>query len=161
MYVMVQNMHELSTFFRRQVLLSRFIAKFAHGENGKRCSCATMKLWMHLGGLLSTQEARRPLMALLLAMIVADSDSDDDDDSETYPNPPSVGTRIRRGSHWKWGDQDKNGPGTIVKTGSTPGWVDVEWDSGAKNSYRYGKDSAFDIRVVDENRRVIIDLEGI
>ena len=29
---MVQNMHELSTFFRRQVLLSRFIAKFAHGE---------------------------------------------------------------------------------------------------------------------------------
>ena len=27
------------------------------------------------------------------------------------------------------------------------GWVDVEWDSGAKNSYRYGKDSAFDIKV--------------
>ena len=27
------------------------------------------------------------------------------------------------------------------------GWVDVEWDSGAKNSYRFGKDSAFDIKV--------------
>ena len=27
------------------------------------------------------------------------------------------------------------------------GWVDVEWDSGAKNSYRYGKDSAFDVKV--------------
>lgn len=32
MYVMVQDMNELSTFFKRQVLLSRFIAKFAHGE---------------------------------------------------------------------------------------------------------------------------------
>jgi len=32
MYVMVQNMGELSTFFKRQVLLSRFIAQFAHGE---------------------------------------------------------------------------------------------------------------------------------
>ena len=27
-------------------------------KNGKRCSCATVELWMHLGGLLSTQEAR-------------------------------------------------------------------------------------------------------
>ena len=25
--------------------------------------------------------------------------------------------------------------------------MDVEWDSGAKNSYRYGKDSAFDVKV--------------
>ena len=24
---------------------------------GKRCSCATMELWMHLAGLLSTQNA--------------------------------------------------------------------------------------------------------
>ena len=27
-------------------------------RNGKRCSCATIELWMHLGGLLSTQQAR-------------------------------------------------------------------------------------------------------
>lgn len=32
MHVMVHNMDELSTFFRRQVLLSRFIAQTAHGE---------------------------------------------------------------------------------------------------------------------------------
>ena len=32
-----------------------------------------------------------------------------------------MGTRIRRGPHWKWGDQDRNKPGTIVKTDSTPG----------------------------------------
>lgn len=42
MYVMVQNMDELSTFFKRQVLLSRFIAKFAHGKllSIKVTSCA-------------------------------------------------------------------------------------------------------------------------
>ena len=27
-------------------------------RNGKRCKCATMELWIHLDGLLSTQEAR-------------------------------------------------------------------------------------------------------
>ena len=27
------------------------------------------------------------------------------------------------------------------------GWVDVEWDNGIKNSYRYGKEDAFDVRV--------------
>ena len=30
------------------------------------------------------------------------------------------------------------------------GWVDVRWDNGRKNSYRFGKDSAMDIKV--ENR---------
>ena len=30
---MVHNMDGLSTFFKRQVLLSRFIAQFAHGKS--------------------------------------------------------------------------------------------------------------------------------
>ena len=33
MYAMVHNMDGLSTFFKRQVLLSRFIAQFAHGKS--------------------------------------------------------------------------------------------------------------------------------
>lgn len=40
---------------------------------------------------------------------------------QNYPKPPPVGTRVRRGPHWKWGDQDGNGPGTIVKVGGTAG----------------------------------------
>ena len=40
---------------------------------------------------------------------------------QDYPKPPPVGTRVRRGPHWKWGDQDGNRPGTIVKAGGTPG----------------------------------------
>lgn len=159
MYVMVHNMSELSTFFRRQVLLSRFIAKFAH-DMAKLHSLIALQQFMRGLGEDMDEAELRPLMALLLAMIVAEGD-DDEDDSGNYPKPPPVGTRVRRGPHWKWGDQDGNGPGTIVKVGGTAGWVDVHWDKGNKNSYRFGKDSAFDVKVVDENRRVILDLEGI
>ena len=34
---------------------------FCYNKNGKYCSCATIELWMHLEGLLSTQEARDAL----------------------------------------------------------------------------------------------------
>lgn len=40
---------------------------------------------------------------------------------KNYPKPPPVGSRIRRGAHWKWGNQDGGGAGTIVKTDGTAG----------------------------------------
>lgn len=160
MYVMVQDMNELSTFFKRQVLLSRFIAKFAHDMAKLRSLMALQQFMRSLGENVDDEELQ-PLMTLLLAMIVAEGD-DDGDDSNEYPKPPPVGTRVRRGPHWQWDDQDGNGPGTVVKTGETGGWVDVQWDKYDKtNSYRFGKDSKFDIKIVDENRRVILELEGI
>ncbi|XP_078367292.1 uncharacterized protein LOC144651237 isoform X1 [Oculina patagonica] len=157
MYVMVHNMDELSTFFKRQVLLSRFIGQFAH-DMAKLHSLLALQQFMRGLGEDMEEDELRPLMALLLAMIVAEDD-DDDDDAGNYPKPPPVGTRVRRGAHWKWGNQDGGRAGTIVKIGGTPGWVDVHWDNGNKNSYRYGKESAFDVKVVDENRRVLL-LEG-
>ena len=27
------------------------------------------------------------------------------------------------------------------------GWVDIRWDNGRKNSYRFGKDNAMDVKV--------------
>ena len=35
-----------------------FLFWLCYKWNGKRCSCATIELWMHLGGLLSTPEAK-------------------------------------------------------------------------------------------------------
>ena len=35
-----------------------FFFRLCYKRNGKRCICATIELWMHLEGLLSTQEAR-------------------------------------------------------------------------------------------------------
>jgi len=36
---------------------------------------------------------------------------------------------------------------TLIASQKISGWVDVEWDNGNKNSYRYGKDSALDVKV--------------
>ena len=38
-----------------------------------------------------------------------------------HPRPPPPGTRVRRGPHWKWGDQDGGRVGTVVDAGGTPG----------------------------------------
>ena len=46
---------------RRQMEDNVFLFWLYYKRNGKRCSCTTMELWMHLGGLLSTQEARDAL----------------------------------------------------------------------------------------------------
>ena len=35
-----------------------FLPWLCYKRNGKHCSCAAIELWIHLGGLLSTQEAR-------------------------------------------------------------------------------------------------------
>ena len=43
---------------QRQMEINVFLFWLFHKRNGKHCSCATMELWMHLGGLPSTQEAR-------------------------------------------------------------------------------------------------------
>ena len=40
---------------------------------------------------------------------------------QSYPKPPPVGSRVRRGPHWKWGIQDGGRAGTIVKTDDIPG----------------------------------------
>ena len=52
---------------RRQMENNVFLFWLCYKRNGKRCSCATMELWMHLGGLLSTQEARVSYASFVLS----------------------------------------------------------------------------------------------
>jgi hypothetical protein len=40
---------------------------------------------------------------------------------QSYPTPPPLGARVRRGPQWKWGDQDGQGVGTVVKHSDTKG----------------------------------------
>ncbi|BFG02621.1 probable E3 ubiquitin-protein ligase HERC2 [Drosophila madeirensis] len=62
-----------------------------------------------------------------------------------------IGTRIVRGSDWKWGDQDGNPPGEgrIISEVGEDGWVRVEWYTGATNSYRMGKEGQYDLQLAD------------
>ncbi|XP_033150467.1 LOW QUALITY PROTEIN: probable E3 ubiquitin-protein ligase HERC2 [Drosophila busckii] len=67
-----------------------------------------------------------------------------------------IGTRIVRGSDWKWGDQDGNPPGEgrIISEVGEDGWVRVEWYTGSTNSYRMGKEGQYDLQLADSNLNV-------
>ena len=58
-----------------------------------------------------------------------------------------VGATVRRGPHWKWGDQDGGGSGRIQEVKAND-WVHVAWASGRANGYRAGAESACDLCLV-------------
>jgi hypothetical protein len=58
--------------------------------------------------------------------------------SEIFP-PMKVGDTVQRGLDWKWGEQDKNGNGTVTSTLDDEGWIHVRWNSGGNNKYRYSE----------------------
>lgn len=66
-----------------------------------------------------------------------------------------IGTRVARGADWKWGEQDGNGEGRIISEVGDDGWVRVEWDTGATNSYRMGKEGQYDLRLADSSFKTI------
>jgi E3 ubiquitin-protein ligase mind-bomb len=85
-----------------------------------------------------------------------------------------IGTRVIRGPHWRWADQD-NGAGhvgTVVEVGkagdecSPEKTVVVLWDNGFKSNYRAGYQNAYDLRIVDSaqagqnplNLQIVLDI---
>ncbi|EGT38408.1 hypothetical protein CAEBREN_30160, partial [Caenorhabditis brenneri] len=64
-------------------------------------------------------------------------------------------SKVVRGKDWRWEEQD-GGEGKFVRIISPPenGWVDVTWDNGYSNSYRFGASGHFDIeRVTSSGHR--------
>lgn len=56
------------------------------------------------------------------------------------------GTRVCRGSDWKWGLQDIGTGVGKVTVAKDDGWVTVAWDKGANtNKYRWGAEGAYDV----------------
>lgn len=63
-----------------------------------------------------------------------------------------VGTRVQRGPDWKYGNQD-GGPGRLglVTSGSSATsskWAYVKWDCGHYDSYRWGQQNKYDLKLV-------------
>ncbi|XP_062603142.1 uncharacterized protein LOC134264902 [Saccostrea cucullata] len=80
---------------------------------------------------------------------------EDDDDhwyKEKYSTIPRLGTRVRRGPHWSYRNQDSEGIGTLVGHGDKVGIVLVEWDNGCRGVYKYGIGNTYDIVVCEEPR---------
>eukprot|EP00290_Baffinella_frigidus_P019541 CAMPEP_0180215338 /NCGR_PEP_ID=MMETSP0987-20121128/15454_1 /TAXON_ID=697907 /ORGANISM="non described non described, Strain CCMP2293" /LENGTH=401 /DNA_ID=CAMNT_0022174013 /DNA_START=74 /DNA_END=1279 /DNA_ORIENTATION=+ len=61
-----------------------------------------------------------------------------------------VGTRVVRGTDWRWGNQD-GGAGTVgvITAGAGDQWVSVSWDSGGGNNYRIGNGGSYDLFFAD------------
>ena len=80
-----------------------------------------------------------------------------DINNERDPTMLPVGSRVKRGRDWQWGEQDNFGAGTVVNH-SPPGWLSVKWDSGSRFIYRYGSspdfEDKYDLEVCDEPRTV-------
>ncbi|XP_071102578.1 uncharacterized protein [Haliotis cracherodii] len=72
---------------------------------------------------------------------------------------PPLGTRVTRGPDWHWGNQDTEGPGTIInhydKHGGGKHLLYVQWDNGTFNQYRYGLDGEYDVWPAPDQPRLI------
>ncbi|XP_070574612.1 uncharacterized protein [Ptychodera flava] len=142
MFVVVDNVEELSTFFKRQVLLIRFAAKFAD-DMENLCSLLVMREFMKALGEAVEEAEAQAMMGMLMGMMGMGN--------RELEGLPPLGSRIRRGKDWKWKDQDKNGVGTVIEH-DKEGWVHVEWDHGDDNKYRWGAEGKRDLKTVDEPR---------
>ncbi|KAL5470922.1 hypothetical protein EMCRGX_G028981 [Ephydatia muelleri] len=91
MYAIVDNVEELSTFFKRQVLLIRFAAKFASDMERLRSQVALAAFLEELGEAVEAAELAALQQLLLAMLVIAISD---DDSSESGP-PTTVGTTPR------------------------------------------------------------------
>lgn len=49
-----------------------------------------------------------------MKVIIKEIEDEQDLYNERYPRMPPLGSRVRRGRDWQWGDQDMFGPGTVV-----------------------------------------------
>ncbi|XP_060588647.1 uncharacterized protein LOC132744058 [Ruditapes philippinarum] len=66
---------------------------------------------------------------------------------------PSIGSRVVRGKDWKWGDQDANGPGTVVGH-KQKGIAYILWDNDQIGAYRHNLSGQYDVIKSQEPRHV-------
>ncbi|GAB1603386.1 uncharacterized protein LOC115216771 [Argonauta hians] len=73
--------------------------------------------------------------------------------SVEFINNLKPGVRVKRGPHWKWGNQDGgiHSLGTVVDKRTANGWVSVRWDNGHSNLYRVGFQNSCDLIIVGNN----------
>ncbi|CAI4227539.1 unnamed protein product [Auanema sp. JU1783] len=64
------------------------------------------------------------------------------------------GVKVVRGADWRWDNQDSGFEGRIISLTDQHDWVDVLWDNGYQNSYRFGAEGRYDVKKV-ENASVL------
>eukprot|EP00117_Sycon_ciliatum_P020952 scpid49524/ scgid18522/ E3 ubiquitin-protein ligase MIB2; Mind bomb homolog 2 len=152
MFVIVDDVTKLSTFFRRQVLLTRFALQ-SRNNQAMKSQEALRAFLVGLGEAVEEAELNG-LFRLLIGMMVLECMAEDSSQErdEIVAGLPPHGARVCRGRHWKWGNQDHHATGTVISH-DRPGVVRVLWDTSSKsNIYRYGAEDSFDLEVLSENQ---------
>ncbi|XP_046572271.1 uncharacterized protein LOC124280404 isoform X2 [Haliotis rubra] len=113
-----------------------------------------------LGDTLTTSEKEE--IATLVKMNIYNVEGnlgaiDSFDNITTRDNLPPLGSRVVRGPDWMWGDQDSQGPGTVINHDADGPSVWVLWDNGQRNVYRCGVQNEFDVLIVDDQPRTFGD----
>ncbi|XP_067666488.1 uncharacterized protein [Haliotis asinina] len=114
-----------------------------------------------LGGTLTTSEKEE--ITTLVEMNIYNVESgnlgavDSFDNITTRDNLPPLGSRVVRGPDWRWGNQDSQGPGTVINHDADGPSVWVLWDTGNRNVYRCGLQNEFDVLIVDDQPRIFGD----
>lgn len=66
---------------------------------------------------------------------------------QALATPLVIGDIVARGTNGKLDEQDDGGSGRVITM--TPfGWVRVRWQNGSEDNYRYGVESAYDLKKV-------------
>ncbi|XP_038055893.1 E3 ubiquitin-protein ligase TRIM56-like [Patiria miniata] len=71
-----------------------------------------------------------------------------------------VGTRVKRGPDWCYGNQDGQDEGRVICLDDADvGFVDVEWSSGLVESYRMGAKGHYDLQMVNFGPRMSVSVQ--
>lgn len=60
-----------------------------------------------------------------------------------------IGDRVVRGPDWHWGDQDGQGPGTIIRSVDVNAWT-VDWDKYDDRHFYYAVPGNMEITLLDD-----------
>ncbi|XP_067666510.1 uncharacterized protein [Haliotis asinina] len=86
-----------------------------------------------------------------------------DDDPSGFDNVferdglPPLGSRVQRGPDWSGGNEDVEGPGTIINHCNHPELVWVKWDLNCDSNiqYSYGHAGQYGVLLIDSPRRLL------
>ena len=115
-------------------------------------SIGTLRMYDSDGDMVIDFPEQSEWTGLAEEMELATGTTDEVSSKSAAKDAPSIGTKVKRGPDWQWGDQDGGAGklGTVIEAIDPDGWIEVKWDEGGSNNYRWGVDGKYDLEIVTE-----------
>ncbi|KAL8616661.1 hypothetical protein ACOMHN_031643 [Nucella lapillus] len=165
--VMPDQIHSLCRYYKMQQMIGRLLKMVKKPDND---SVGNGKIRDLLNAMTShtTSEEEKDYIVETVKRLKTSPEEEEDSEADDFRNVfedeakvkngvlLSLGTRVVRGPHWKWKNQDTDGPGTVIQHGMKDNWMYVKWDNGTQNLYRYGEGGKTDIVETQHHPRQIL-----